>query len=412
MQEPLTLNLPSTNPLTSHLVTSILNQPPVKPVVQLKERIRYFVISDIHLGCKRNLPREMIKGLSAIFDNFKEDAKLKDIDILFIAGDLFDQALWFSNEDVTLILLFIRELMEWCERNGIKLRVLEGTPSHDRNQPRNLIPIAQSFKALDFRYVEVMCVEAFYDLGITCLYVPDEFGGSAENAQRLIKEELDNLCLGQVDIAIMHGMCRYQVPEITSDRYKYNEEFLLSIVRAFINIGHVHLFSTYDRILCQGSFDRISHGEEGPKGGILVELCVKTGNKFFFIQNKLSKLFKTIHVKTKDLEKACRLVKTTADQLPDFSHLRIKASKLNPVLNVFDQLASGYPCLFFTKITEEEEEEKNQLVNAQDLLDVKYTPIHINKENITSMLMDEINQRQELHPSIKEKLEARLKELS
>ena len=87
------MNLLSTNPLTSNLVTSILNQPHVKPVVQLKERIRYFVISDIHLGCKRNLPREMIKGLSAIFDNFKEDAKLKDIDILFIASDLFDQAL-------------------------------------------------------------------------------------------------------------------------------------------------------------------------------------------------------------------------------------------------------------------------------------------------------------------------------
>ena len=197
-----------------------------------------------------------------------------------------------------------------------------------------------------------MCVEAFYDLGITCLYVPDEYAGSAEAAQKLIQEELDRLGIDKVSIAIMHGMFTYQVPEISSTRYKYDERFFLDRVQYFINIGHVHKFSTYERILSQGSFDRLAHGEEEPKGGIMVTLTFE--QKFFqFLENKGAKIYKTCHVRNKDIDKAVEQIERLAVSLPNGSYVRIKATKSHPVLNLLDQFNKKYVDLTFTKITEE-----------------------------------------------------------
>lgn len=389
------------------LKNQILANPITWELVQ-KQNISYLVISDIHLGVKRVSVRSILSNLKTVFTNFDKDGPMTKLDIVFIAGDLFDQALWFTNEDIVLIISFIRDLMGWCEHHAVALRILEGTPSHDRHQPRNLVPIAENFPRLDFRYVETMCVEAFNDLGITCLYVPDEFGGSAEKAQGLILNEVHRLGLSRVDIAIMHGMFKYQVPEITSDRYKYDEEFFLNLVRWFINIGHVHRPSTYERILAQGSFDRIAHNEEHAKGCMLMELDTNVGNKFFFIENKGAAIFKTIHVRWKDLERAVAQVRNVCSELPDNSHVRIKAAKGHPVLNVFDQLARECNGLNFSKITEEEEEEKQKLYDSKALLTVDYTPIHIDKENIVPMLMTEVRNNFDFKPYLLDKLQQKL----
>lgn len=391
--------------------SSILNQPLIKPLEQFQGTIKYLVISDIHLGHKRNTSHEIIENLYKYFDDFVSDGRFHDLDILFIAGDLFDQALWFNSDDVVGVLLFTRRLMAWCEYNKIKLRILEGTPSHDRNQPRNLVPVAKTFSRLDFRYVETLCVEAFYDLGITCLYIPDEFAGSALEAQGAVATELDRLGLEKVDIAILHGMFKYQVPEIGSDRFKYDEAFFLSKVKAFISIGHVHKHSTYERIISQGSFDRLCHGEEEPKGGVYIELHPH-GNRFYFIENVCAKKFKTVHIKTPDLEKAVAQVRKVADSLGDNDFLRIKAPKAHAIFNVFDTIANDYLMLTFSKLTEEEDTEKQQLINAQDFLNVDYTPVQITRENIVGMIMEGVRANHDFHANALFHLEEKLKDLT
>ena len=361
----------------------------INPLVQTSEKIKYLVLSDIHLGHKRNTTREILFNLTVYLDYLSPNSRFKDLDILFIAGDLFDQAMWVTDDDVVLIQQFASRLMKMCEHFGIRLRILEGTPSHDNHQPRILVPLAATYKKLDFRYVETMCIESFTDLGITCLYMPDEFGGSALEAQRLIQEEMDNLHLEQVDIAILHGMFKYQLPEIASERFKLDEEFFLKRVKAFINIGHVHIYTTYERILAQGSFDRLSHGEEGPKGAIYIELHPQ-GNSFYFVENTRAKKFVTCHVKTPDLEKAVAQVRKIASKLPDDAYLRIKTTKSHPVFTVFDMISKEFLMLTFTKITEEEESERQQLLDGNELLDMNYTPVQIHKENIVEMIMTEM----------------------
>lgn len=374
-----------------------------------KEEISYIVLSDIHLGNKKVPISFIVRNLRIFFGEFDKDAP--SVDVVFIAGDLFDQALWFTDEDLVTVILFIQDLMAWCERTGTSLRILEGTPSHDRNQPRNLVPIAKNFPNLNFRYIETMCVEAMYDLGITCLYCPDEFGGSAAKAQELIEQEFDKLQIKKVDIAILHGMFKYQLPEIASDRFKFDEQFFLDRVRYFINIGHVHKFSVFDRIISQGSFDRLAQREEEPKGGVLVNLNEVAGNNFLFIENKGAKIQKTITIRWKELDRAVAQVRAAVRDLPEESYVRIKAPRGHEIFNVYDRLALEYNRLIFDKITTEEEEEKKELLKSSDLFSVEYTPFNIDKENIVGLVLSEVFDNHDLSPVVKDTLRKKLEEL-
>ena len=58
-----------------------------------KLRIAYF--SDIHLGANRTTTPEILAGL---YDAFDKNQLFENIDVLIIAGDLFDRLLEVNNE--------------------------------------------------------------------------------------------------------------------------------------------------------------------------------------------------------------------------------------------------------------------------------------------------------------------------
>lgn len=367
------------------------------PAPVLFTKFRYLVISDVHLGNQRNPLWRMIANLRAYFGDFKDVSQFATLDVLFIAGDLFDKALWFTNDDLNLIFAFFLDLFDFCERHGIAFRYLEGTPSHDRKQFRNIVPLASKFPALDFRYIEEMCVEAFYDHGITCLYVPDEHAGGGEKSQALIKTKLDELGIEKVSIGMVHSWFKYQVPEVSSSS-KYDEEFFLSIVEYFVSNGHIHGPSTFDRIVGQGSFDRVAHNEEHAKGGVLFEINDKDAY-FFFLENKNALPFRTVHVKTTDMEKAVEQIDKVASKLPEMSWLRIKAKEINPVLHSLDALGKQYPLIRFEKITEEEEArtQRKTLVDDTAFQSIDYKNVELVQENIVGSIMEEMDKRQFLY---------------
>lgn len=316
------------------------------------------------------------------------------MDIIFIAGDFFDKALWFSGEDIPAIFTFLLKLFDFCERNNIALRYLEGTPSHDRKQFRSFVPMASKFPNLDFKYIEEMCVEAFYDLGITCLYVPDEHEGGGEKSQKLIDLKFQELGIEKVSIAMVHSWFKYQVPEVSSAT-KYDEKFFLDRVIYYTSNGHIHGPSTFDRIVGQGSFDRVAHNEEHAKGGVLFEITAEDAY-FFFVENKLALPFRTLHIKSPDLDKAVEQIDKLACSLPEFSWLRIKAKETHPVLASLEHLSKQYPMVRFEKITEEEDKKKNQrhLVDQTEFENVDYKFPEITKINIVSMVLVEMERQQ------------------
>ena len=104
-----------------------------------KNKISYLVLSDIHLGHNINKTENIINNLQIYFkENYKEFSKL---DMICIAGDVFDKLLVSSSIDFLLATEWLTELIVFCKQHDIILRILEGTPSHDRNQSKVITSI-------------------------------------------------------------------------------------------------------------------------------------------------------------------------------------------------------------------------------------------------------------------------------
>lgn len=356
-----------------------------------KEELKCLCLSDIHLNHKRNSTEDIIKNL-VIF--FKEYDYKGSLDIIFIAGDLFDSLMDFPANSVTEITVFVKWLLNLCCKNDIKLRILEGTPSHDWRQSKIFNTIAMvSELPVDLKYVDTLYIEYMDDLGIHILYVPDEWNHSTDKTYQQVKELLDREHIDKVDLAIMHGQFAYQLPSHVEKCPKHIESNYLSIVRHYICIGHVHISSVYERILAQGSFDRLSHNEESPKGAMYFIIRNNNTREHYFIENKNAKTFKTITCKSKDIEFNLKYIEKQTKGLRTDSYVRIKASKDNPILLSIDEVKKRFPFFNMSKVSFEEELESNQTELISENDNQVYTAINIDRENITSMLMDVVNNK-------------------
>ena len=176
----------------------------------------------------------------------------------------------------------------------------------------------------------------------------------------------------------------------------HNEADYLGIVRHFINSGHIHTFSTFEKIISNGSFDRLSHGEEEPKGGVLCTIAANGENSFTFIENKGSKKYITIKLIGLDLDKALEKIDKVVIKLPNNSHVRIKCDKLHPIFQAFDDFKIKYPFLNFTKDTSEKDDDSYLLVDDSIQLDSTYQQISITRDSIIPLLRHEIDSKYKL----------------
>lgn len=354
--------------------------------------IDYLVLSDIHLGHRRTSTVEIVKNLTDYFSDFSSKSQFSDLDIIFIAGDLFDNLLDFSSPDIHEVTIWISRLMSFCVRFGIKLRVLEGTPSHDWKQSRivNTLSMMMDFE-LNVKYIETLHIEHIKDLDITILYVPDEWTASTETTFQQVEELLKENHLDKVDIAIMHGCFSYQVKHIPVKLDSHDENKYLDIVRYFINIGHFHSFSTFNRIIAQGSFDRLTHGEEESKGAVRVRIGKEP--QFFFIENKGAKTYKTITIRSRDMDKVIHNLTKQLKVIKSDSYVRIKAVKDHPVYTALDEIKLRFPEFVFTKVTEESVVDKANLATRNAIEVSDYTPISITKDNIIELITNAVTDK-------------------
>lgn len=378
-----------------------------------KRLLSYLVLSDIHIGARTTSAAEIIAHLRAFFSDFTASSQFVNIDVLFIAGDLWDDTIVFGSDAVALFIPFFDDLMKWCGRHGIKVRILEGTPRHDRRQGASVAKLAEVTKApsLDFKYVPTLSIEKMEDLGISILYVPDECRPTSDAIARDVDAALVEAGLEKVDIAIMHGMFKYQMGNIPANHATlskvHDEGFYLARVRQYINIGHVHTASQYNRILAQGSFDRLSHGEEAPKGAYLVKQLSETEWGHFFIENPLAKIYKTVQVKG-TLEQALNQIDKSVKKLPHGSYVRIQALATHPIFRGFETLRRKYPLFVFSKKDIAEEEEKKEKTSSAPM---EYVPIILNRETLTEAIFTDVSIQNTLTPEEEFKLHGLLEAL-
>ena len=349
----------------------------------MKSTIKYLVLSDVHLGHRRNPTSNILNNLKHTLSQLTAT----ELDVVFIAGDLFDRLLDNSMSDVQDINIGIYWLLRWCSKHDVRLRVLEGTPSHDWKQSSHIQTIKEiSGIELDYAYVPALHIEHMSDLNLHVLYVPDEWHESTDETFKQIQSLMVDKGIEQVDIAIMHGQFNYQLQHAPASIPRHCENSYLEITRHYIHIGHVHTHSVNERIIAQGSFDRLSHGEEEPKGLVWSEIRSNGTRQYHFIENTRAMVFKTIKLKGKTIDELFEYLDKRILKYPAGSFIRLKGSKDHIGFSYYDEIKKRY--LLYQVSKQGEDIESTSIVDIGDLDD--YQSFSITPDNIESLLKDSI----------------------
>jgi len=277
------------------------------------------MVSDVHFGNAGMSQTEM-------GDAFMETLfpLLKDTDIFFINGDLFDDLVSFDHPGFDPIYETILMVFHMCEKHQIKLRVLQGTWSHDRNQCKRLIPFYKSNHfTFDFKVIDAIELEEIFvkDRSLRFFYTPDDLPfKQSDEIVDVIKNKLTEKGWDYVDYGCMHGFFDFTFPQkISQENRVVFKESQFPFVRKAIDVGHVHQHRISGRVISNGSFDRLCHGEEEAKGCVLFQ-DFPENYTVSFIENVNPAIYKTLYIPTEaDTE---QIVGIITEQLSKFTSSR------------------------------------------------------------------------------------------
>ena len=363
-------------------------------------------VSDIHLGHPKTLTDHIITNLRRAFPDVESTHKL---DLIFFGGDLFDRLLSLNQFDVPMILEWAGNLFMMAEKHQIHLIFMEGTPSHDWRQQRLLEVLKKLGMGGKYvHFIDQLSIVHFDDLDIDVLFVPDEWRPEPDDTWMEVRELLREKNIEQVDFTILHGAFDYQLPEHVKVPKHVTERYQ-QITRHIVFGAHIHTASVRGNVRVNGSFDRLSHNEEEEKGHWRFKFTPgKDQPDIKFVVNRHAKVYKTIDCTKMELEPALDLLSIAAGQVPEDSHLRVKALKSDPIMASFDVLRKRHPQIHWSsKVTEEETEtQKNLLVDVRSA----FNQIQITPENIEELLIDRLKGMTS-DPSVLQRCAKRLKEL-
>ena len=249
------------------------------------------IIADIHIGVIDD--DIMIRELDEIFFNKINEYKL---DFVIMAGDLFDKQIKVNGKGFKSLSVFIVKLVEYCCNNNTKLRIIQGTYSHDLDQLKYvdaLLSVYFNNHNLDYKLIYSVTSEELFD-NLKILYIPEEY---IEDKKEYYKDYLYND--NKYDIVVGHGVIEESMSVAVRNMNKDVNKRLkapifkskeLDNVCSCVFFGHYHVHDEY----YIGSFTRWVHNEEEEKGFIL--LSVDENISDIFITNHLAKTFKTINI--------------------------------------------------------------------------------------------------------------------
>lgn len=354
--------------------------------------IRAMVLSDVHTGHATTPTENIVKNLKhCVTKSFKEYQP----QYLFITGDFFDRLLTLPSNASSFIQSFITWLLRKCKTHSVKLRVLEGTPSHDWKQNYLFVQINQDSKIeADVRYYDKLDIDYEEDAGIHILYVPDEWDESTAETERQVRELLVEKGLNSVDLAMMHGMFEFQIPShLAKSLPLHNQEAYESFVDYLIVIGHDHRHKRNNKVVVPGSFDRITHGEEDPKGYLQFKLKPGKKTEVMFLENTAAEIYRSIDVTDLGLEEALEVIDTVINTLPINAKVRLIYKSNSPLNTHLQELAKKYTDTIWSKpkiVKDEVVEESIQITTPE------YTAVILNRENLEDKLMNAIASRHQI----------------
>lgn len=345
-------------------------------------KLNAIVFSDVHLYHDKTKTEYIIENL---YRAFPRTEKLRDVDIIFITGDLFDHEVFMPNPDVQHVFNFIYYLFNICSTYDIVLRVLEGTPSHDWKQAKAMTMVNENLPIpIDFKHVMTLSIEHMDRFGIDVLYVPDEWGNSCSDTFLEVQQLLDENNLEKVDLAMMHGCFNYQFPvNLVGKPDVHDEKSYLDITRYLIFIGHYHTPSIYERIHVPGSFDRLKHGEEEDKGHLEFTIYDTGAYNVDFVKNENAMVYKTLDLSDTPVSECIRHIHRLIPDETKECYIRILANKEDAIYSGLNELRLTFPNIRFSVSLKDKSKIKDKMVSeTQDIV----RPNTLSLDNIVDLM--------------------------
>lgn len=356
-------------------------------------------------------PRLGVRPLSALRTLFPDDEYTGMMDMLFYGGDLFDFYLDqpATDQRVVAVLNYMGWRLEQAVKHNYGVRVLRGTPYHDReqNQMWNTVNDILENKA-DFKYIDTLCIEIHPVMG-SILYIPDEWKENPDDTWADVVEVMRVHSLTKVDWIIMHGAFKFQLPEHLHSKIEclHDEKRYSEICRKYCLVGHVHTKGQWKNIISIGSLDRKAFGEEDPKGALRIE-CSPNGDDITFLENHLARVMPTINVAGRPFDKVVKEVHELVENNdPEYLSIRFLGSKLDEVYLNMDSISRRFePTEFVFK--DADGKSKNNPLSKLNQIDIKDTSIDLSSNNVQRLLKERIGDS--LTESIEDKIHVLFRE--
>ena len=322
-----------------------------------------------------------------------DDDSMRDVDIIFIPGDVFDRSVPLHNPEIPLVIEWITYLFYICDKYDIMLRVLEGTPGHDWKQSQLFVDIHTSMSSkVDFRYIQVLEIEHIPRFDINVLYIPDEWRARCCDTWNDVLVCMQRHNLKQVDIVAMHGAFPHQLPQLWDGAIEmHNPDNFLNITKYIILIGHIHKYSRYKKIISHGSVDRLAQGEEGPKGWVVVTIYTDDTWDHKFVENRNAYFFKTIDLSGLDMDECDARVNQLLDELGRrHGYICIQADLTDIATALFGKWKSQSPHVTWQFKPKTAVKEGQLIDPLKDKLDFNNLP-KLNRTNVRELVLDKIS---------------------
>jgi hypothetical protein len=249
--------------------------------------VKGIAINDLHFGIASSA--RTYDELKKIFLPFVES---HDIQIININGDYFDRKLTLTESSTLYAIGFFNDLCEVCLRKGIKLRLVEGTMSHDMMQGSVLEQAAPD--GLDFKFIQSLADEDI--CGMHVLYAPEEYPINSKEFYGPYMAKKYNIIHGHGtwDFLAYKGMIvKAARTDIQTAPVFMYDDWKESLEHGFATFGHIHSRHVMqDKIFYSGSFSAWDYTDISARGFVYYEVDTETGDyKVQFIDNNLCPKF-------------------------------------------------------------------------------------------------------------------------
>jgi hypothetical protein len=256
-----------------------------------------------------------------------------------------------------------------------------------------------SNKQVDYTHVETLDILYFKKLNKHILFVPDEFSPTPAQTLALVKQKLKDAYIEAVDVCLLHGYFDFQVPPEIKTIQAHSSEEYSKIVLGPVLSGHVHERTRYKNIEPHGSFDRIAHNEEAPKGYLRGVIFDNNSYEVSFIENKNAAIYKTLICNQTNMEDTLVYLQKTIKKYRHGSRIKIRAVSTHPIFANKKVVREMFPdhVLDFDSKKPKKQLEKIMSNTASDPC------VTINKTTIKELVSKKINASDKLPHNLRDK---------